>query len=602
MATVFRGPAGVARVAVAAGRGGPARSASDRDFRLRALWLLAASLVLGLLIESRLVYWQAFERGLLRAEALSEHTATVTLPATRGQLLDRYGRPLAVNVTAYDVFVSPDQVPVSRREATAAQLGAATGVPAAQLLETLASGSKFAYVARNQSMEVADRLRAANLQGVGLEPVQRRSYLSGGVPGTTLAPNLLGFVNNDGAGQYGVEAHYQPQLAGKDGRVSSYRDLAGNEIAIGGVASTRVDPVNGEDLLLTIDADVQHAAEQALAEGVQKNKAESGSVIVMEPATGAIVAWADYPSYDANHFSTVPVNSFVDPVAGYLYEPGSTMKIVTLAGAIEAGKITPSSKIDDPGSITVGGVTLYDWDRTRKGTINYYRVLDSSLNVGAIKAMQAEGDDAFYRNLVSFGFGAASGVDVAGESSVPLRTLTDYRPSELATVSYGQGISVNMVQMCAAVNVIANGGRYAQPHVVERVGEQPAEAASVAARQVISATTAATMTDMMRDVVIHGSGSMARIPGFDKDEAGKTGTSQIPVDGKYSQDVWASYVGFMPASNPRFTILVVVRKPHNKDWINNDGWIVAAPIWKQIAQQIILDWHITPTPANPQNH
>jgi cell division protein FtsI (penicillin-binding protein 3) len=215
--------------------------------------------------------------------------------------------------------------------------------------------------------------------------------------------------------------------------------------------------------------------------------------------------------------------------------------------------------------------------------------------------MQAEGDDAFYKNLVDFGFSGPSNIDVAGESTLPIRAQSQYRESELATTSYGQGIGVNMVQMCAAINVIANGGRYVQPHVVERVGGRPGAEANVPPRQVVSPATAATMTGMMRDVVIHGSGSMARIQGFEKDEAGKTGTSQIPVNGQYTQDVWSSYVGFMPASNPRFTMLVVVRKPHNADWIANDGYIVAAPIWKQIAQQIVLDWHITPNPAAPQN-
>jgi cell division protein FtsI (penicillin-binding protein 3) len=166
----------------------------------------------------------------------------------------------------------------------------------------------------------------------------------------------------------------------------------------------------------------------------------------------------------------------------------------------------------------------------------------------------------------------------------------------MATTAFGQGIDVNMVQMIAALNVVPNGGRYVQPHVVERVGGRPTELSLAAPRQVISAATAAEMNQMLKSVVQNGSGSMARIPGFEKDEAGKTGTSQIPVAGQYTQDVWSSYVGYMPASNPRFTMLVVIRKPHNANWIANDGYIVAAPIWKQIAQDIILDWHIAPTP------
>jgi stage V sporulation protein D (sporulation-specific penicillin-binding protein) len=165
----------------------------------------------------------------------------------------------------------------------------------------------------------------------------------------------------------------------------------------------------------------------------------------------------------------------------------------------------------------------------------------------------------------------------------------------MATTSFGQGIDVNMVQMIAALNVIPNGGKWAQPHVVERVGGRPTQLSQAPPRQVISPTTAAQMNEMMKAVVQNGSGHEARIAGFEKDEGGKTGTSQIPVNGQYTQDVWSSYVGYLPASNPRFIMLVVIRKPHNANWIANDGYIVAAPIWRQIAQTIVLDWHLSPT-------
>jgi cell division protein FtsI/penicillin-binding protein 2 len=374
--------------------------------------------------------------------------------------------------------------------------------------------------------------------------------------------------------------------------MSTYQDLTGREIVVGG--STKKDPVNGADLQLTIDADIQHSAEQALAAGVARNKAESGSVLVMDPKTGAIVAWADYPTYNANNFGQTPVDRFIDPIASHLYEPGSTMKVVTLSGAIDNHAITPTMTLNDPGRISVGGVTLYDWDRQNRGTVTYTKVLESSLNVGAVTALQLEGNDPYYQNLVNFGFSRASGIDVAAESSVPIRAEADYRPSEMATTSFGQGINVNMVQMIAALNVVPNGGRYVQPHVVARVGGKPTELSQAPPRQVISPATAAQMNEMMKAVVQNGSGSMARIAGFEKDEAGKTGTSQIPVGGQYTQDVWSSYVGYLPASNPRFTMLVVIRKPHNATWIANDGYIVAAPIWKQIAQDIVLDWHIAP--------
>jgi len=238
-------------------------------------------------------------------------------------------------------------------------------------------------------------------------------------------------------------------------------------------------------------------------------------------------------------------------------------------------------------------VTLYDWDRANRGTVTYTRVLESSLNVGAVKALQTEGNDAYYQNLVNFGFARPSAIDVGAESSVPIKAQADYRPSEMATTSFGQGIAVNMVQMCAAINVVANQGRWVQPHVVQSIGG--ASPGTFASRQVVTPQTAATMTQMMDSVVQHGSGYMARVKGFELDQAGKTGTSQIPENGKYSPDhVWASYVGFMPADNPRFTMLVVVRKPNNGSADHNEGYYVSAPIWKAVAEQTVLDWRISP--------
>jgi len=578
-----------------AARTRPKRTFAPREpsYRMRVLWLLAASLLLASVIWGRLVYWQVLQHTRLSADALNQYSKVVELPAARGLIYDRSGQPLAINETVYSIVVAPDQVRTADRDHVAAALSGATGRPVAPILAILSSGSKFAYIARQQPKAVADRLLALHLAGVGLQPEPRRSYLAASDAQSTLASNLLGFVNNDGKGQYGVEAYYQAELAGRDGSVSTYQDLTGREIVVGG--ESKRDPVNGSDLQLTIDADIQHSAEQALAAGVASNKAESGSVLVMDPKTGAIIAWADYPTYNANSFGQTPVDRFIDPIASHLYEPGSTMKVVTLSGALENQAITPTTTLNDPGRISVGGVTLYDWDRANRGTVTYTKVLESSLNVGAVRALQLEGNDAFYQNLVDFGFARPSGIDVAAESSVPIKAEADYRASEMATMAFGQGIDVNMVQMLAALNVVPNGGRYVQPHVVDRVGGKPTPLSQEPPRQVISAATAAEMNQMLKSVVQHGSGSLARIPGFENDEAGKTGTSQIPVAGQYTQDVWSSYVGYMPASNPRFTMLVVIRKPHNATWIANDGYIVAAPIWKQIAQDIVLDWHIAPT-------
>jgi cell division protein FtsI/penicillin-binding protein 2 len=559
--------------------------------------MVVVALVLAGMVWSRLAYWQVARHGQLAMQAQAQYREVVDLPAVRGAIFDRNLTQLVVNTTVYSAFVSPDQVPSAWRQRVTSALVSVLGADQTTVTTILASPAKFAYISpRRFTKEKADKLTALQLPGVGLEPETQRSYLPGIGAGTTLAANLLGFVNYSGDGQYGLEAYYQKALAGTPGYISSYRDLANREIVLG--SHTHQDPVNGSDLVLSLDANIQYAAEQALADGVKKDNAESGSVLIMDPTTGGIIASADYPSYNANDFTHTDPALFKDNVSSYVYEPGSVMKVATLAGAINSGAITPSTVINDPGYLNVGGYRIYDWDRKNHGNITYNYVLQDSLNVGAMKAMLAEGHDAFYSYLQGFGLTKASGIDVAGETTVPPPPAAQMADAQYATASFGQGIDVNMVQMLAAVNVIANGGKYAPPHVVDRVGTAINPLLLQPQRQVISPSAAAQMTAMMENVVQHGSGFTSRVKGFELDQTGKTGTSQIPVNGQYTQDVWASFVGFLPAQNPKFTMLVVVRKPHaagsSSDWTLNDGYITAGPIWQKIAQATVVDWHITP--------
>jgi cell division protein FtsI/penicillin-binding protein 2 len=564
--------------------------------RLRIFALLLVALVLAGMVWSRLAYWQIARHGQLAMQAQAQYRELVQLPAVRGAIFDRNLTQLVVNTTVYSAFVSPDQVPQAWRDRVTTALVSILGADRAKVTTILASGSKFAYITRRFPKDKADQLRALKLPGVGLEEETQRSYLPGIAPGTTLAANLLGFVNYNGDGQYGLEANYQKTLAGTAGYISSYRDLANREIVLG--THTHQAPVNGSDLVLSLDANIQYAAEQALADGVKKDNAESGSVLIMDPTTGGIVAWADYPSYNANDFAHTDTALFKDNVSSYVYEPGSVMKVVTLAGAINSGAIAPNTVINDPGYLSVGGFRISDWDHRNHGNIDYTYVLQHSLNVGAMKAMQAEGHDAFYSYLQGFGLTKASGIDIAGETTVPPPAASQMADAQYATASFGQGIDVNMVQMLAAANVIANGGKYAPPHVVERVGTKLNPLLLQPQRQVITPDAAAKMTTMMEAVVQHGSGYTTRVKGFELDQAGKTGTSQIPVNGQYTLDVWSSFVGFLPAQHPKFTMLVVVRKPHaagsDRDWTLNDGYITAGPIWQKIAQAVVVDWHITP--------
>ncbi|HEY8839367.1 MAG TPA: penicillin-binding protein 2 [Candidatus Dormibacteraeota bacterium] len=575
----------------------PGRIERATSTRLRILCMLGVALILSGVVWSRLAYWQVLRHAQLSQQAAAQYRELVELPATRGVIFDRNMVQLVVNTTVYSAFVSPDQVPAAQRDQVASALSTVLGVDRGTVLDTLSSNRKFAYILRRFSKDKADHLRAMKLPGVGLEEEQQRSYLPGTTMSSSLAANLLGFVTYDGQGQYGLEANYQSVLAGTPGYISSYRDLANREIVLG--THIHKDPVPGAALVTSLDANIQYLAEQALAEGVKKAKGESGSVLIMDSKTGGIVAWADYPSYNGNNFTHTPTALFKDNVLSYVYEPGSVMKVVTLAGAMDAGKIKPTTVIDDPGALYIGGYRIADWDGANHGKINYTYVLEHSLNVGAMKAMLAEGHASFYKYLQSFGLTQPSGIDVAGESFIPPPSSKNMAPSQYATSAFGQGIDVNMVQMLSAINVIANGGKYAPPHVVERIGNKINPVMLVPQRQVVSAATAKQMTQMMKAVVQNGSGFTSRVPGFELNQAGKTGTSQIPVNGKYTLNVWASFVGFLPANHSRFTMIVVVRKPHapgsNLDWTLNDGYITAGPIWQKIAQAIVANWHIAPS-------
>jgi cell division protein FtsI/penicillin-binding protein 2 len=591
-------------MAVQARRQGAGRRAASRGARrarpeipgLRVLGLLLVACLLAAAIWGRLAYWQIVQHASLEARAAGEQISVIPLPATRGMIFDHDGRPLAINTIVYDVSLAPDQVSANQRERVADSLAGTLGVSRDDVLALLESDRKFAYVAKREPQGLADQLRSLRLPGVYLQPQPQRAYLPGGAPGASLASNLLGFVDDSGDGQRGVEQYYQRQLGGRPGFASTYRDPDGRSIVLG--PGRRQDPVNGVNLTLTVDRNIQFAAEQAIAQGVAANHAQSGSVVIMDSQTGGIVAEASYPSFDANLFRTTDPSLLNDPAVSDLYEPGSVMKVVTLSGGLDAGKITPKTTIYDPTYVNVGGYTIHDEEGLAHGRVTMTTVLDDSLNVGAVKEEQIEGPDAFFHYLGAFGFGHPSGVDLADEAALPLRPPAAWPDSQVATAAFGQGVTANLIQMCAAINVVANQGRWVQPHVVERIGGRAVPRPP--SRQVIRPETAATMTRMMQSVVQHGSGWKARIPGFELDEAGKTGTAQIPEHGRYSDvHVWASYVGFLPAEHPRFTMIVLVERPNNGSWDRNDGYYVAAPIWKNIAQQLIVQAHLTPQDQKP---
>jgi cell division protein FtsI/penicillin-binding protein 2 len=553
---------------------------------------MALVLIAYLILLGRLVYWQVWRHSDMARLAAVYHDDTITLPAARGNILDRNGNLLVTNTSVFSIFASPDQISVAERKDIAARLAPVLQLSAADIQTKLATNRQFVYLARRVPASVAHTLDAMRLPGIGKLAETQRTYVDGGVPGTSLAANLLGFANDEGKGNYGVEGYYDKTLSGQAGFEATVRDLANRPIVLSD--RQRREPVNGMTLQLSLDSTVQVVAERALADGIQKYQAESGSLIIMEPATGRIVAWADVPSYNANQFATTPTAQFIDPIVSNLYEPGSVMKVVTLSGALDDHAITPDTRFNETGVAVVGGVAIHNWDNRAHGNVTMTQVLQNSLNVGAIKAQQMEGAGPFYQYLQRFGIGSPTGVDLAAETAEPLRDLAKWKPVELATASYGQGVDTTAIEMLAAVNVVATGGNLVWPHVVDQVIDtngtrHPVQPRII--RQVVSAKTAQQMAQMMVGVVEHGSGFAARIDGFKNRIAGKTGTASIPENGKYLQDeTIGSFVGFVPVDHPQFIMLVITRKPK----VLFEGAYVAAPIWKTVASALITQWQIAP--------
>ena len=374
-------------------------------------------------------------------------------------------------------------------------------------------------------------------------------------------------------------------------------DVNGNAIVLGQEQKVAAD--NGDNLELGLDSQIQYWAELALANGVNSSKSTSGTLMIMDTKTGAIDAWAQYPSYNANSFASGNIADFRDLAVTQPYEPGSIMKVITFAGGLNHNAFTPSTVINERQQ-RIDGYLIHDWDRRSHGNVTMQWVLDDSLNNGAIDVEKMEGESAFYNNLLSFGIGAPTGIDLAGEVNNPLAPEASWNALRSAEASFGQGLVTTPVEMLAAVNAVANGGVWVQPHVVDAVVNPNTGTTTPfvpVTRRVISASAANTLAHMMVGVVNDpgAEGKRAKIPGYSMEIAGKTGTAQValPNGGGYGPNVVASFVGFMPATNPQFTMMVILNNPQVSAG-NRFGSILAAPIWRQMAEMMIDDWRIEP--------
>jgi cell division protein FtsI/penicillin-binding protein 2 len=560
--------------------------------------LLSSLLVLALVgLAARLVDLEVSQGQQLAAAAVAQQEQSVTIPAARGLILDDAGQVLAGNAVAYDVFADPQAIPTQQRLREATLLAPVLARSAATLESELSQRLQFVYLAKNQTPQVNSRLQSLNLAGIGSLPQDVRSYGPGAVPGTSLGANMIGFVNSAGQGQYGLEGNYNSVLSGTPGQESVVHDLQGDAVVLSNQPQTAA--VNGRTLNTSIDATIQSTVEQDLAAEVQKDQAASGTMIVMNVHTGGIVAWADYPSYNANTYTSESDSLFQDSGLASLYEPGSVMKVVTFAGALQAGAITPTGTFDEtPASGMVQGVQLHDWDQRYHGLISYNTVLEDSLNVGAVHVEELEGAAPFYANMQAFGIGKPTGIDLAGEEHQPMAPLSSLQPLQLATASFGQGVVVSPIEMLAAINAVANGGVWVQPHVVTSItgGNQPTTTIVPKTHRVISAQTASTMAQMMVGVIdaTNADGSEARIwPTWKGQLAGKTGTAQVAQNGVYGGNVIDSFAEFLPASNPQYSMICILREPQLAPQLRF-SFYDAVPTVKKVTETLIARYKLQP--------
>ncbi len=526
-------------------------------------------------------------------EAAVTRQGAAVLPAPRGAILDATGYPLATSVDTWDIYIDRflwrDQEQASR---AAIELGAFLGLDADTLMRMGTEERQGdVVVVRDIDYARGTELAALNLWGVRTLPSSTRVYPEGdlGIP-------LVGYVGLDGSGLWGVEADLDHLLRGRDGWITSERDALGRPIAFTQRTERPASP--GGEVQLTIDRFMQKMVEETLAEAIQRYGGVSGSIIVMDPHTGAVLAMASFPranisqsGLDTPDLSNVVRNRAITD----LYEPGSVLKTLTVAAALDAGLVNPDSGYEDSGEVDMGdGAVIRNWDFSANGWTTVRELLQKSLNTGTVWLSSVMGASAFYHYMEEFGLTESTHIGLSGEAEGAMRTPQDpdWYPVDLATNSYGQGLAVTPIQMLTAVNTFANGGQLMRPYVISSVvtGDSVRSYEPVTVRQAITPQTAETMRQLMTDVVEGPATHGARVPGYEV--AGKTGTTLVSIPTGYALDsTIASFAGFLPASDPAVSILVKIDQPSGG---LNLGGQVAAPVFADLAAQLMAYLDIPP--------
>ncbi|MEN6370878.1 MAG: penicillin-binding protein 2 [Armatimonadota bacterium] len=571
-------------------------------FKKRTAWLLVIFGVLYLMIAGRLFFIQVLNNEHYRKFAEDVRLRQPKTPAIRGDICDRNGSQLATSVPACAVYINPKQI--KDRQKVVAQLSQLIGMDQADvdaiIGKAILKRRTFVYIKRQLPPEIGDKVRKANIPAVGILSESKRVYPCG-----SLAAHILGFACIDGIGREGIERAEDHYLKGRDGYTEAEVDSKGRIIP---ETERRTEPpVNGCKINLTIDAYLQHVTEEALAASFKKYHAVGATAIVLDPRTGEILALANCPAYDPNNRKGVKADVWRNRAITDLYEPGSTLKMVTVSAGVEEG-LSPTEVM---ATCTRQGMqigknkvrcSLHAPYGSGHGAVNMFAIIRHSCNIGAAAVALRIGPDKFYSYLKGFGLQSRPGSEMSGETYFPLGSPDGWSAIKLANIGFGQGIAVSPLQMACAYGAIANGGKLMQPRVIREIRDQDGKLVRAfdpkVVRQVVSEATARKVTEMLMDCVDDGTGKTSKIEGYSV--AGKTGSAQkARVDGRgYAPGKFiASFMGFVPARNPRLVICVAVDEPKGTHW----GATVAGPVFKEIAQRAMLHLGVQPDePLSPE--
>jgi cell division protein FtsI/penicillin-binding protein 2 len=527
----------------------------------------------------RLVTLQVLQAAELTVKADRQHQKTVSLEGARGTIVDRNGKVLAMNLEVPSVFGVPKEVDSPNR--TARLLSPVLHVRVNELEQKLRQDRRFVWLARKLDPEQGRWFDRTRIEGIGVVMEGRRFYPKG-----PLLSHLLGFAGMDGQGLEGIERRYESDLQGEKRVTVLQRDAKGRTVFSKGQQAEQA-PAPGHRLVLTIDEVIQYIVEKELDSAVVRAQAKSGTMIVLEPHSGALLAMAGSPRFDPNVLSNLSPDRWRNRALTDVYEPGSTMKAILAAAAIEERVMKPDTLVfGEQGSMAIASTVIHDHEKL--GWLTFAQVIQKSSNIGAAKAGMALGDQRLYQYLQAFGFGARTEIDLPGEVTGLLKNPKAWGRRTVASVSMGQEVGVTPMQMVAAIAAIANGGLLMKPYVVSEIRDAQDEVKRQmlpqVRRRVISTETARAVTRILEGVVTEGTGGKAAISGFRV--AGKTGTAQKidPRTGAYSDSKFvSSFVGYVPADNPRLAMIVVIDEPQGEAW----GGAVAAPVFNRVGEQAL---------------